>query len=379
MILDYETLKLVWWMLVGVLLVGFMITDGFDMGAGILLPFLGKNDAERRIIINTVGPHWDGNQVWFITAGGALFAAWPAVYAVAFSSFYFAMMLVLFALFFRPVGFDYRSKIADPRWRSTWDWGLFISGAVPSLVFGVAFGNLLLGVDFYLDDFLRPHYTGSFFDLFHPFALICGVVSLSMLAAHGAIWLQMRADQPIADRAGKAGLLMLVIMLLAFAAGGLVLLNGMPGLHIDMMPAKDALPNPLSKQVSVVDNGWLANYQTYNWMIAAPITAFVTGLLTLLLVKARRSGLAFAAHSITMTAIICTAAFSLFPFVLPSLSSPNSSLTLWDAASSHLTLNVMFIAAMIFVPLILAYTLWTYKVMWGRVTSKQIEGNPLAY
>lgn len=379
MILDYETLKLVWWVLVGVLLVGFMITDGFDMGAGILLPFLGKNDAERRIIINTVGPHWDGNQVWFITAGGALFAAWPAVYAVAFSSFYFAMMLVLFALFFRPVGFDYRSKIPDPRWRSTWDWGLFISGAIPSLVFGVAFGNLLLGVDFYLDDFLRPHYTGSFFDLFHPFALICGVVSLSMLAAHGAIWLQMRADQPIADRAGKAGLLMLVIMLLAFAAGGLVLLNGMPGLHIDMMPAKDAMPNPLSKQVSVVDNGWLANYQTYSWMMAAPITAFITGLLTLLLVKARRSGLAFAAHSITMTAIICTAAFSLFPFVLPSLSSPNSSLTLWDAASSHLTLNVMFIAAMIFVPLILGYTLWTYKVMWGRVTSKQIEGNPLAY
>nr|WP_217895680.1 cytochrome d ubiquinol oxidase subunit II [Oceanospirillum sanctuarii] len=377
--LDYETLKLVWWVLVGVLLVGFMITDGFDMGAGILLPFLGKNDAERRIIINTVGPHWDGNQVWFITAGGALFAAWPAVYAVAFSSFYFAMMLVLFALFFRPVGFDYRSKIADPRWRSTWDWGLFISGAVPALVFGVAFGNLLLGVDFYLDEFLRPHYTGSFFDLFHPFALICGVVSLTMLAAHGAIWLQMRADQPVADRAGKAGLIMLVIMLIAFAAGGLVLLNGMPGLHIDMMPAKDALPNPLNKQVSVVDNGWLANYQTYNWMITAPITAFVTGLLTLLLVKARRSGLAFATHSITMTAIICTAAFSLFPFVLPSLSNPNSSLTLWDAASSHLTLNVMFIAAMIFVPIILLYTLWTYKVMWGRVTSKQIEGNPLAY
>ncbi len=379
MILDYETLKLVWWVLVGVLLVGFMITDGFDMGAGILLPFLGKNDAERRIIINTVGPHWDGNQVWFITAGGALFAAWPAVYAVAFSSFYFAMMLVLFALFFRPVGFDYRSKIADPRWRSTWDWGLFISGAVPALVFGVAFGNLLLGVDFYLDEFLRPHYTGSFFHLFHPFALICGVVSLTMLAAHGAIWLQMRADQPVADRAGKACLIMLVIMLIAFAAGGLVLLNGMPGLHIDMMPAKDALPNPLNKQVSVVDNGWLANYQTYSWMVAAPITAFVTGLLTLLLVKVRRSGLAFATHSITMTAIICTAAFSLFPFVLPSLSNPNSSLTLWDAASSHLTLNVMFIAAMIFVPIILLYTLWTYKVMWGRVTSKQIEGNPLAY
>jgi len=379
MIMDYETLKLVWWILVGVLLVGFMITDGFDMGACVLLPFLGKTDTERRIIINTVGPHWDGNQVWFITAGGALFAAWPAVYAVAFSSFYFAMMLVLFALFFRPVGFDYRSKIADPRWRSTWDWGLFISGSVPALVFGVAFGNLLLGVDFYLDDFLRPNYTGSFFGLFHPFALLCGVVSLSMLTAHGAIWLQMRADQPIADRAGRAGIIALIIMLAAFAAAGLMLLQGMPGLHIDMMPAKDAMPNPLSKQVSIVDGAWLSNYTTYSWMIAAPVAGFVMGLLTLLLVKARRSGLAFACNSLTMTAIISTAAFSLFPFVLPSMTSPNSSLTLWDAASSHLTLNVMFIAAMIFVPIILLYTLWTYRVMWGRVTRKQIEGNPLSY
>jgi len=379
MIMDYETLKLVWWILVGVLLVGFMITDGFDMGACVLLPFLGKTDTERRIIINTVGPHWDGNQVWFITAGGALFAAWPAVYAVAFSSFYFAMMLVLFALFFRPVGFDYRSKIADPRWRSTWDWGLFISGSVPALVFGVAFGNLLLGVDFYLDDFLRPNYTGSFFGLFHPFALLCGVVSLSMLTAHGAIWLQMRADQPIADRAGRAGIIALIIMLAAFAGAGLMLLQGMPGLHIDMMPAKDAMPNPLSKQVSIVDGAWLSNYATYSWMIAAPVAGFVMGLLTLLLVKVRRSGLAFACNSLTMTAIISTAAFSLFPFVLPSMTSPNSSLTLWDAASSHLTLNVMFIAAMIFVPIILLYTLWTYRVMWGRVTSKQIEGNPLSY
>lgn len=148
MIIDYETLKLIWWMLVGVLLIGFVITDGFDMGAGALLPFLGRSDDERRVIINTVGPHWDGNQVWFITAGGAIFAAWPAVYAAAFSGFYIAMLLVLFALFFRPVGFDYRSKIEDPRWRRTWDWGLFVGGAVPALLFGVAFGNLLLGVPF---------------------------------------------------------------------------------------------------------------------------------------------------------------------------------------------------------------------------------------
>ncbi|MGD9298976.1 MAG: cytochrome d ubiquinol oxidase subunit II, partial [Thiohalocapsa sp.] len=172
--LDYEILKLVWWLLVGVLFIGFAVTDGMDMGVGTLLPFLGKNDAERRVIINTVGPHWDGNQVWLITAGGAIFAAWPLVYGAAFSGFYFAMLLALFALFFRPVGFDYRSKIENKAWRNAWDWGLFIGGAVPALVFGIAFGNLLQGVPFHLDELLRPYYTGSFFALLNPFALLAG-------------------------------------------------------------------------------------------------------------------------------------------------------------------------------------------------------------
>jgi len=143
---DYEVLKLIWWVLIGVLLIGFALTDGFDMGAMALMPFVGKTDNERRVAINTIAPHWDGNQVWFITAGGALFAAWPMVYAVAFSGLYWAMLLVLFALFCRPVGFDYRSKVEDPRWRSAWDWALFVGGAVPALVFGVAFGNLFLGL-----------------------------------------------------------------------------------------------------------------------------------------------------------------------------------------------------------------------------------------
>ncbi len=184
-LLDYEILKFIWWVLVGVLLMGFAITDGMDMGVGVLLPFVARTDAERRIAINTVGPHWDGNQVWLITAGGAIFAAWPAVYAAAFSGFYMAMLLVLFALFFRPVGFDYRSKIDDTLWRSAWDWGLFVSGAVPALIFGVAFGNLLQGVPFHLDDMLRSHYQGSLLSallpLLNPFALLAGVISFGML------------------------------------------------------------------------------------------------------------------------------------------------------------------------------------------------------
>jgi cytochrome d ubiquinol oxidase subunit II len=197
---DYETLKLIWWLLVGVLLVGFAIMDGHDMGVGTLLPFVGRNDTERRVVINTVGPHWDGNQVWFITGGGAIFAAWPLVYATAFSGFYWAMLAVLWALFFRPVGFDYRSKIHNPTWRSTWDWGLFVGGAVPPLIFGVAFGNLLQGVPFHSTT-PGVHYTGSFWALLNPFALLAGVVSSTMITFHGANYLMHRTQGPVQQRA----------------------------------------------------------------------------------------------------------------------------------------------------------------------------------
>ena len=163
--IEYELLKIIWWVLVGVLLIGFALTDGFDMGSMAIMPFVGKTDNERRAAINTIAPHWDGNQVWFITAGGALFAAWPMVYAVAFSGMYWALLLVLFALFLRPVGFDYRSKLENTKWRTSWDWGLCVGGAVPALVFGVAFGNLFQGVPFHFDDTLRSEYTGSFFAL----------------------------------------------------------------------------------------------------------------------------------------------------------------------------------------------------------------------
>ena len=206
MFIDYETLKLVWWVFIGVLLIGFAITDGFDMGVAAWLPFLGKTDDERRVIINSVGATWEGNQTWLVTAAGAIFAAWPFVYAAAFSGLYIALLLVLFALFFRPVGFDYRSKLADPRWRNGWDWALFTGGAVPALVFGIAFGNLLLGVPFHLDDTMRSFYTGSFWALLNPFALLAGVLSLAMLMMHGAIYLELRTDGVVQQRARKAAL-----------------------------------------------------------------------------------------------------------------------------------------------------------------------------
>lgn len=375
MILDYETLKLVWWVLVGVLLIGFVITDGFDMGAGALLPFLGKNDDERRVIINTVGPHWDGNQVWFITAGGAIFAAWPAVYAAAFSGFYIAMLLVLFALFFRPVGFDYRSKIEDPRWRSTWDWGLFAGGAVPALLFGVAFGNLLLGVPFQHNEFLQPSYTGTFFGLLHPFALLAGVVSLSMLMMHGAVWLHLRADEVVARRAARATRIAGLVMIASFALAGVWVAYGLDGYQIISSPPHDALPNPLAKEVAVGTGSWMSNYSQYPWMIAAPVLGFVGAALTILLAGVNRPGFGFVTSSLAMAGVILTAGFSMFPFVMPSSTQLNSGLTVWDAPSSHLTLTVMFWAAAIFVPIILAYTVWTYRAMWGRVTVQDIQKN----
>jgi len=384
MILDYETLKLVWWLLIGVLLIGFAIADGMDMGVGVLLPFLGRNDGERRVIINTVGPHWDGNQVWLITAGGAIFAAWPMVYAAAFSGFYMAMLLVLFALFFRPVGFDYRSKIADPRWRNTWDWGLFVGGLVPALIFGVAFGNLLQGVPFHLDEFLRSHYQGSLLGallpLLNPFALLAGVISLLMLTLHGAMWLQLRADEPVAGRARRVAVPLALIVTAAFALAGLWVAYGLDGYRVVSHPPFDAASNPLTKTVVVERGAWLAIYQTVPAAVLAPVLGFGGILLAAGLSLLRRPGLGFIASALGMAGIIATAGLSMFPFVMPSSLDPRSSLTLWDATSSPLTLTVMFWVAVIFLPIVLSYTVWCYVRMWGKVTVAGIKASgPGAY
>jgi cytochrome d ubiquinol oxidase subunit II len=380
MILDYEVLKLLWWVLVSVLFIGFAVTDGMDMGVGILLPFLGKKDEERRVIINTVGPHWDGNQVWLITAGGAIFAAWPIVYATAFSGFYFAMLLALFALFFRPVGFDYRSKIEDPRWRNAWDWGLFVGGVVPALIFGVAFGNLLQGVPFHLDELLRPYYTGSFWGLLNPFALLAGIVSVAMLTTHGAIWLQLRTDEQIASRAKTWVKWMGLLAIVAFALAGIWLALGISGFKVTSMPPPDATPNPLAKEVAIVPGAWMDNYRLYPLALAFPLLGFAGLGLTILLSIANRPGWGFVASALGLTGIIMTAGAAMFPFIMPSSTNPSSSLIVWDATSSHLTLMVMFWAAVIFVPIILGYTVWTYTKMWRRVTVAEIkEQEHLAY
>lgn len=373
--MDYETLKLVWWLLVGVLLIGFAIMDGHDMGMGVLLPFVGRNDLERRAVINTVAPHWDGNQVWFITAGGAIFAAWPLVYATAFSGFYWAMMAALWALFFRPVGFDYRSKIQNPTWRSTWDWGLFIGGAVPPIIFGVAFGNLLLGVPFGFNDYLMSTYTGSFWALLNPFSLLAGVVSLGMITFQGANYLMMRTEGDIYRRTRTASLLFGALTLVTFALAGWWVATGIDGYVITSAVSPNALPDPLAKTVEVAAGAWMTNYSTYAWAKWVPIAAFAALATGMLFARLNQAGLAFWSSSVACAGIIGTAGVSMFPFIMPSSSDPRSSLTVYDAVSSHLTLGLMLGATVIFMPLIIFYTSWAYKVMWGKVTTDYIAAN----
>lgn len=372
--LDYATLKLIWWALVGVLLIGFAIMDGHDMGVGTLLPFLGRDDTERRVMINTVAPHWDGNQVWFITAGGAIFAAWPFVYATAFSGLYWAMLLVLFALFFRPVGFEYRSKLSDPTWRKAWDWGLFAGSAVPALVFGVAFGNLFLGVPFRLDETMRSFYSGSFWALLNPFALLFGVVSLSMLTLQGATFLAHRTEGELQARAKKTAGIVAVVLLAAFSLGG-VWVSFIDGYVILSIGDVGSPINPLMKEVGRAPGGWFANYGSYPILWLVPALAYAGGLTALWALRAGKTLLAFVGSSLSCVSVISTAGIALFPFVLPSSEMPKASLTAWDATSSHFTLNVMLYVALIFTPIVVAYTGWAYRVMSGKVTRDFIVEN----
>ncbi|HGO5815211.1 TPA: cytochrome d ubiquinol oxidase subunit II [Mannheimia haemolytica] len=376
--IDYEILRFIWWILIAVLLIGFALTDGFDMGVLNLLPVIGKSNVERRIMINTIAPHWDGNQVWLLTAGGAIFAAWPTVYATSFSGFYIAMVLVLAALFFRPVGFEYRAKIDSPKWRTAWDWGLFIGGFVPSLVFGVAFGNLLQGVPFEFNNINQSQYTGTFFGLLNPFALLCGIVSLMMLTTQGATWLQMKTTGELRNNARTVAQVTAAVVLVAFVLAG-VWLYFKDGFVITSQLDHNAPSLLTNKTVAVETGAWFRNYAEMPILWAVPALVVIGALLTIGSSKANRSGWAFFSSSIMIVGVILTAAVSMFPFIMPSITHPEMSLTVWDSTASQFTLTVMLFVAGIFVPLVLAYTIWSYIKMYGRLDASYLEENKSAY
>ncbi|HHF3083867.1 TPA: cytochrome d ubiquinol oxidase subunit II [Vibrio diabolicus] len=371
---DYEILRLIWWVLIGVLLVGFAVTDGFDMGVGALVPIIGKNDTQRRVMINSIAPHWDGNQVWLITAGGALFAAWPLVYATSFSGFYLAMILTLAALWLRPLGLDYRSKIEDPKWRNTWDICISISGFVPPIIFGVAFGNLLQGVPFQLSEFLMPTYHGSFFGLLNPFALLCGLVSLFMILMQGSTWLQMKTTGEVHVRARNVAQLAGLLTVAAFVAAGFWIQN-IDGYVIVGGIDTNAASNPLNKEVIREAGAWMKNFENYPEMWIAPVLGVAMPLLAVLASRLEKCAISFIASSLGVAGVIFTAGFAMFPFIMPSDLMPSHSLTMWDATSSELTLNLMTGVAFVMVPIILGYTSWTYYKMFGRLDDQYIEDN----
>ena len=282
------------------------------------------------------------------------------------------MLLVLFALFFRPAGFDYRSKLENPTWRNAWDWALFLGGTLPPILLGVLVGNLILGLPFHLDQDLRPFYDGSFWALLSPFALLCGVVGLLLTTFHGALFLKWRSEGVIHDRATLAAEMLGPLLLLGLAAATLWTFIGIDRPEITHMAATDAPSNPLHKSVIADGAGWLEHFLNYPWMLLAPILGFGGLAFAWLLGKGKATMTAFLAGSLGIIGIAFTVGFGLFPFLLISSSDPRSSLTLWDASSSHTTMLLAFWITVVFLPIVLLYTRFVYRVIWGSITEETI-------
>ncbi|WP_417471087.1 cytochrome d ubiquinol oxidase subunit II [Maricaulis sp.] len=372
--LDYTTLRLIWWVLLGVLLIGFAVTDGYDLGVATLLPFVAKTDAERRLVINTIGPMWEGHQVWLVLGGGAIFAAWPFVYAISFSGFYLAMFVVLASLILRPVGFKYRSKRPGAAWRRNWDWALFVGGFVPALIFGVAVGNVLRGVPFDLDPMLRATYEGGLIGLLNPFGLLAGLISVAMLVTHGASWLVVKAEKGVVrDRAARFGSIAAIVTVILFVVAGIWVATLLPGYAITSDVVTDGPSNPLRKTVEVGAGAWLGNYGRHPWMVIAPLMAVAGAAVAAFGLAKKRNAMSLVSSGVSIAGVVATAGVSMFPFILPSSLNPDASLTVWDSSSSAGTLFFMLIMTAIFVPLILFYTAWVFKVLWGRVTTDEAQ------
>jgi cytochrome d ubiquinol oxidase subunit II len=375
----YATLRIIWWLILGVLLIGFAIMDGFDLGVGASFTYLGRSDAERRAVLLSVEPVWEGNQVWFILGGGAAFAAWPLLYATSFSGFYLAMLLLLMALILRPVGFNFRDKVQHTRWRTVWDAALTLGGGVPALLFGVAFGNLFLGIPFHFDNLQRPFVGGGFFSLLHPFALLGGLVSLSMLVLHGNAYVAMKLDEPMAARARAVGRAASTIFILCFAAAGIWVYSALPGYQVTGVLDHSGPSDPMRKTVAVATGAWLNNFHHRPVLWLAPLLALLGAVGAHVFLHMREARAAFAASILVQAGTILTAGFALFPFLMPSSTYPNESLTVWDSSSSAKTLLIMLAAVVVFLPIVLTYTGWVFSVLRGRITLEDVKDHGGGY
>lgn len=374
----YLILKLVWWLLLGILLMGLAIMVGMDMGVGTLLRYVGRSDAERRVALNIIGPHWDGNQVWFVLGGGAIFAAWPLVYATAFSGFYIVMLVLLWSMIVRPLGFEYRSKMPSARWRNSWDWTLFISGFVPMLVFGAAVGNVLQGVPFHFDWRITSYYTGSFIELFNPFAILCGLLSVSLSIYMGGAMLMNGSVDKLAARARKAALFGGATALVLFSIGG-IWVSGMDGFQITQSPAPALPQTPMHQTVEHASGALLNNYRTYPALWILPALTYAGLVVGMLALSAGRSFLGWWMGAVAWIGVIATTGAAMFPFMMPSSTNPSHSLTVWNSGSSELTLLWMLGFVIIFIPLIICYTSWAFWVMRGKVSVNEVSSSEHSY
>jgi cytochrome d ubiquinol oxidase subunit II len=369
----YDTLRVIWWALLGLLLVGYAVMDGFSLGTAALLPFVARDDMERRVVINSVGPVWEGNQVWLILGGGAVFAAWPHLYAVSFSGFYLAMYAILVALILRPVAFKFRSKREGAAWRASWDWVLSLGGFLAALIYGVAMGNVLQGTPFSLGPDMRIFYEGNIFGLLNPFALLAGLVSVVMLLTHGACWLQLKTDGAVARRARGYGIVNALLSAGLYLLAGVMLAKFVQGYHITSSIASNGPSNPLLKTVTVGPGAWFDNYAAHPALWVVPALGVGGALLSAIAQLARKPLLALLANGVSIAGIVVSVGVSMFPFLLPSTLQPHASLTVWDSSSSHLTLFIIMVGSAIFLPLILSYTSWVYAVLRGKVDPDAIR------
>lgn len=371
--LNLESLRIIWWVLLGVLFMGYAIMDGFDLGAAILFPLITRNDTEKRIVLNTIGPVWEGNQVWIILGAGAIFAAWPYVYAVIFSGAYFAVLLLLLTMgISRPVSFKYRSKLPNELWRRTWDVLVFIGGFVPAILFGILVGNILQGLPFTFDNNLQITYVGSFMGLFNPFAWWCALASVMMLTMHGGLFLAVKTENPIRERALHYARIAALLLIVAFAIGGVWVAMSLQGYAIEGDVSHVGFSNPMHKSVVFETGAWIHNYARYPWMQALPLLGIFGALAAFVTARWGVGRFAFVCSSLSIIGVIGTVGVSMFPFILPSSLNLTASLLVWDASSTELTLLVMLFSTIIFLPIILLYTAWVYRALRGKVSAETI-------
>ncbi|MEJ2344568.1 MAG: cytochrome d ubiquinol oxidase subunit II [Gammaproteobacteria bacterium] len=374
----YAILKIVWWLLLGVLLVGLAVMVGMDMGVGAALRYFGRSDGERRAVLNMIGPHWDGNQVWFILGGGAVFAAWPTIYATAFSGLYVVMLLLLWSMIVRPLGFEYRSKLPSQTWRNVWDWGLFISGALPMVIFGAAMGNMLKGVPFHFSWDMTSWYTGSFIYLFNPFAILCGLMSLALALYQGSAMVMNRGEGAVWERARRLGTWSGLAALALFTIGGFWVAK-LSGYVVTAGDAPGGPAIPLHKTVEMVPGAWLHNFSAHPVLWLVPALTYVAVLIGVLALRRGWSHFGWWLGALGWIGTIGTVGAAMFPFLMPSSSNPSQSLTVWDASSSQTTLLWMLAWTIIFVPIVVTYTSWAFWVMRGKVTAEHVEDDDHAY